>query len=469
MSDFWTLVAALEASLDAAAKKAETLSALSSNFGEDHMMTGLETLPSFFDRKIVVFGRPRDTYTMNELWAKEVADEAKKAAAAAAEKVLSTNTVEDHRAVEHFLTPEAEVDMEIASNVDTSSVGDVAMEGADTKEDEPFIPGAVVETTSLLGSPPELILNSCIMSTRELYEEESMESSIPCKQMSLDSLLALLWKPLWPTKSTEIFSMDPNIRLDETALYLLRDKLPSTPYLPNNFVFSSRAIKPTVETATNCAIVSLVQSNYMLEVTVQSVTRLAIVIIPWMPPWDMSLSSLTSMMELATDPTQEPLPWKPPWIRSNSSLKKSPGEYVLFKLLRYLISFDTRLMQLMATWILIFCSVCSSLSFIRARTHLLRMEDEMCLLRGSTCQESAVLRGLGQLCNKNLQVSMYCFTMIRTDAILPRFNLASQARYLATTNIMDLTCLDRIRIKDKSFHVGSCDDGPVLGLQRDLS
>ena len=59
--------------------------------------------------------------------------------------------------------------------------------------------------------------------------------------------------------------------------------------------------------------------------------------------------------------------------------------------------------------------------------------------------------------------------MIRTDAILPRFNLASQARYLATTNIMDLTCLDRIRIKDKSFHVGSCDDGPVLGLQRDLS
>ena len=443
MSDFWTLVAALEASLDVAAKKAETLSALSSNFGEDHMMTGLETLPSFFDRKIVVFGRPRDTYTMNELWAKEVADEAKKAAAAAAEKVLSTNTVEDHRAVEHFLTPEAEVDMEIASNVDTSSVGDVAMEGADTKEDEPFIPGAVVETTSLLGSPPELILNSCIMSTRELYEEESMESSIPCKQMSLDSLLALLWKPLWPTKSTEIFSMDPNIRLDETALYLLRDKLPSTPYLPNNFVFSSRAIKPTVETATTW-------------------------VPPWASSWGMNLSNMTSMMELATDSTQEPLPWKPPWIH-NSSLGKSLGDYVFFKLLRYLISFDTRLLQLMATWILIFCSVCSSLSFIRARTHLLRMEDEMCLLRGSTCQESAVLRGLGQLCNKNLQVSMYCFTMIRTDAILPRFNLASQARYLATTNIMDLTCLDRIRIKDKSFHVGSCDDGPVLGLQRDLS
>ena len=272
--------------------------------------------------------------------------------------------------------------------------------------------------------------------------------------------------------------MDPSCRLDKTALYLVRDELASTPNLPNSFLldeytFSCRAMH-TVETATNCAIVSLVQSNYMLEVTVQSVTRLAIVVIPWVPPWatnwGMSLSSLTSMMELATDPTQEPLPWKPPWIRSNSSLKKSPGEYVLFKLLRYLISFDTRLLQLMATWILIFCSVCSSLSFIRARTHLLRMEDEMCLLRGSTCQESAVLRGLGQLCNKNLQVSMYCFTMIRTDAILHRFNLASQARYLATTNIMDLTCcLDRIRIKDKSFHVGSCADGPVLGLQRDLS
>jgi hypothetical protein len=244
----------------------------------------------------------------------------------------------------------------------------VAMEGDAAKEDEPFIPGAVVETTSLLVSPPELILNSCIMSTRELYQQKSMESSMPCKQMSLDdSLLALLWKPLWPTKSTEIFSMDPNsrldsfahyllqfsayydvetacihfsnitstnellsdqvrcsmdwslvceelsmsnmmtttrrqshkvfvmwkppwssimatpisdnmdpsCRLDETALYLLRGKLPSTLKLPNSFlldqyIFSSRAIKPTVETATKCAIVSLVQSDSLPEVAVVS-------------------------------------------------------------------------------------------------------------------------------------------------------------------------------------------------------
>jgi hypothetical protein len=231
MSDFWTLVAALEASLDAAAKKDETLSALSSNFGEDHMMTGLETLPAFVDRKVVVFGRPRVTYTMNEFWAQEAADEGKKAAADEAKKAaekaktlsaLSTNFGEDHKAVEHILTPEAEVDMEIASNVGSSSVGNVAIEGDVAKEDEPFIPGAVLETTSLLVSPPELILDSCIMSTMELYQEKSMESSMPCQKMSLDdSLLTLLWKPLWPTKSTEIFSMDPNSRLDSFALYLL--------------------------------------------------------------------------------------------------------------------------------------------------------------------------------------------------------------------------------------------------------
>jgi hypothetical protein len=31
------------------------------------------------------------------------------------------------------------------------------------------------------------------------------------------------------------------------------------------------------------------------------------------------------------------------------------------------------------------------------------------------------------------------------------FNLAIQARYLATTNIMDLTCMDRIRFMDNYF------------------
>jgi hypothetical protein len=110
--------------------------------------------------------------------------------------------------------------MEIASNVGSSIVGDVAMEGDVAKEDKPFISGAMVDTTSLLVSLPELILNSCMMSTRELYEKKSMESSMPCKQLSLDSLLTLLWKPLWPTKSTEIFSMDHNSRLDSFALYL---------------------------------------------------------------------------------------------------------------------------------------------------------------------------------------------------------------------------------------------------------
>ena len=51
--------------------------------------------------------------------------------------------------------------------------------------------------------------------------------------------------------------------------------------------------------------------------------------------------------------------------------------------------------------------------------------------------------GPAVLCKK-YQVSMYCFPLIRSDTILPRFNLASQARYLATITIMDLTCLDRI-------------------------
>jgi hypothetical protein len=101
----------------------------------------------------------------------------------------------------------------------------------------------------------------------------------------------------------------------------------------------------------------------------------------------------------------------------------------------------------MATWILIFCSVCSSsLSFIRARTHLLSMEDEMCVLRGSTCLESDALREHGQLaelCNKNLQVRMYCFCLVRSDASFPRFNLAP--------TIMDLTCLDQIRLMDNYF------------------
>jgi hypothetical protein len=223
-------------------------------------------------------------------------------------------------------------------------------------------------------------------------------------------------------------TMDSSCRLDETALNLLKDKLPSTPKLPNNFLFDKYTFScmamHTVETAINFAIVSLVQSYSMSEVNVQCVTRLAIIVTPWVPPWatswGMSLSSLTSMMELATDSTQEPLPWKPPWIH-NSSLGKSLGDYVFCKLLRYLISFDTRLLQLMATLILIFCSVCFSLSFIRARTHLLRMDDQMCVLRGSTCLEPAVLRGHGQLaelCNKNLQVSMYCFSMIRSDAHL---------------------------------------------------
>ena len=80
----------------------------------------------------------------------------------------------------------------------------------------------------------------------------------------------------------------------------------------------------------------------------------------------------------------------------------------------------------------------------------MRMEDEMCVLRGSTCLESAALRRhgpLAELCNKNLQVRMYCFCLIRSDASFPRFNLASQARYLATTTIMDLPCLDGIMDK----------------------
>ena len=74
----------------------------------------------------------------------------------------------------------------------------------------------------------------------------------------------------------------------------------------------------------------------------------------------MFLSSLTSMMTgelLASDlnsiQTQVALlPWKPPWIRS-SLFEMSPGDYVFTKLLRYLISFASSLLQLMVSWILI--------------------------------------------------------------------------------------------------------------------
>ena len=87
----------------------------------------------------------------------------------------------------------------------------------------------------------------------------------------------------------------------------------------------------TSETASDCAAVSLFQS------------------------------SLFSMMDLANDldSTQALLPWKPPWIHI-SLHEMSPGDYVLFQLLRYLISFASRLLQLMATWTLISSSEYSS-------------------------------------------------------------------------------------------------------------
>ena len=74
----------------------------------------------------------------------------------------------------------------------------------------------------------------------------------------------------------------------------------------------------------------------------------------------MSPSSLTCMMtgELLApdfDSTQTQvvlLPWKPPWIHS-SLFEMSPGDYVFSKLLRYLISFASRLLQLIVNWILI--------------------------------------------------------------------------------------------------------------------
>jgi hypothetical protein len=103
----------------------------------------------------------------------------------------------------------------------------------------------------------------------------------------------------------------------------LRGKLPSISNLPNRFLLdeytSSCRAMHTVETATNCAIVSLVQYNTMQEITVHSVTRLATTVITW-ATWGMSLSSLNIMMELDTDSTQEPLPWKPP---SATALLKS--------------------------------------------------------------------------------------------------------------------------------------------------
>ena len=37
---------------------------------------------------------------------------------------------------------------------------------------------------------------------------------------------------------------------------------------------------------------------------------------------------------------------------------------------------------------------------------------------------------------------MYCCCLIKSDAHFPRFNLASQARYLDITTIMGFTCLD---------------------------
>ena len=163
--------------------------------------------------------------------------------------------------------------------------------------------------------------------------------------------VSIMWKPPWSSivaihiMELNSDTMDSSCRLDETALNLLKDKLPSTPKLPNSFLldeytFSSRAIKPTVEIATNCAIVSLAQSNSMSEVTVHSVTRLATTVITWAPPWaswGMSLSSLTSMMmgellasDLDSTQTQVALlPWKTPWIRS-SLFERSPDDIFIF-------------------------------------------------------------------------------------------------------------------------------------------
>ena len=93
------------------------------------------------------------------------------------------------------------------------------------------------------------------------------------------------------------------------------------------------------------------------------VTKLPTIVITWAPPWaswGMSLSSLTRMVmgELlgsdldATQTQVALLPWKPPWIRS-PLFEMSPGDYVFTKLLRYLISFASSLLQLMVSWILI--------------------------------------------------------------------------------------------------------------------
>ena len=57
-------------------------------------------------------------------------------------------------------------------------------------------------------------MNSCTMSSWELYEEKSTEASLPCTLQSVDSPLAILWK-----QSTEIFSRS---RFDRFPLYLLQ-------------------------------------------------------------------------------------------------------------------------------------------------------------------------------------------------------------------------------------------------------
>ena len=147
MSDFWTLVAALEASLDAAAKKADTLSALSSNFREDHRAVENILTPiqlKYFEPSNIGAHyeelKQVDYHLMDMLGTlgtieRDFTGEADLAKAMTAlwgylyDKLVDCYEILDRAAITvHETSAEAEIDMEIASNVGSSSVGDGAME-----------------------------------------------------------------------------------------------------------------------------------------------------------------------------------------------------------------------------------------------------------------------------------------------------------------------------------------------------
>ena len=121
-----------------------------------------------------------------------------------------------------------------------------------------------------------------------------MESSMPSKQMSLNSLLALLWKPLWSSKFTEFCSMDPNSRLDRLQFSAYYD-VETAPTSANIHTTSSMDWSLLCEELSMSSL-----SCKMMTTTRRQSQKVSIV---WKPPWPSSVA--TPIMEVNSD-TMDP-------------------------------------------------------------------------------------------------------------------------------------------------------------------